>query len=277
MRILWLKTELLHPVDKGGKIRTYQMLKDLQREHHVTYLTLDDGSARRTRPSWRLNTVMSWSACRTAHARSSRPASTPELALNLVSQPPLLHDEIQVGRNEARNLGADGARGVRRSGLRLPVAERQRAGQSRHASRPLPAQRRGDDLAAALRGAGEPRQEGVPLRPVAQGRRLRARGLPPLRPRRRRLARGRRDDAPRVRRGGRQRRADRRGHRILPAARDGAGGAPRPGLHGLYGLAAERGRDPVFHRRDHAARQAERARCHADRRGPQPLPGVSSS
>ena len=45
MRILWLKTELLHPVDKGGKIRTYNMLKELKRAHHVTYLTLDDGSA----------------------------------------------------------------------------------------------------------------------------------------------------------------------------------------------------------------------------------------
>lgn len=47
MRILWLKTELLHPVDKGGKIRTYQMLKELKREHHITYLTLDDGTADR--------------------------------------------------------------------------------------------------------------------------------------------------------------------------------------------------------------------------------------
>ena len=47
MRLLWLKTELLHPVDKGGKIRTYQMLKELKREHHVTYLTLDDGTAAR--------------------------------------------------------------------------------------------------------------------------------------------------------------------------------------------------------------------------------------
>jgi sugar transferase (PEP-CTERM/EpsH1 system associated) len=45
MRILWLKTEVLHPVDKGGKIRTYNMLKELKREHHVTYLTLDDGTA----------------------------------------------------------------------------------------------------------------------------------------------------------------------------------------------------------------------------------------
>jgi glycosyltransferase involved in cell wall biosynthesis len=45
MKILWIKTELLHPVDKGGKIRTYQMLKALKREHRITYLTLDDGAA----------------------------------------------------------------------------------------------------------------------------------------------------------------------------------------------------------------------------------------
>jgi polysaccharide biosynthesis protein PslH len=45
MRILWLKTELLHPVDKGGKIRTYYMLRALKQWHHITYLALDDGSA----------------------------------------------------------------------------------------------------------------------------------------------------------------------------------------------------------------------------------------
>ena len=45
MHILWLKTELLHPVDKGGRIRTYNMLRELKREHRVTYLTLDDGEA----------------------------------------------------------------------------------------------------------------------------------------------------------------------------------------------------------------------------------------
>ncbi|HKP45548.1 MAG TPA: glycosyltransferase [Pyrinomonadaceae bacterium] len=45
MKILWVKTELLHPVDKGGKIRTYNMLKQLKRDHHITYLTLDDGLA----------------------------------------------------------------------------------------------------------------------------------------------------------------------------------------------------------------------------------------
>ncbi len=45
MHILWLKTELLHPVDKGGRIRTYNMLRELRRQHRVTYLTLDDGDA----------------------------------------------------------------------------------------------------------------------------------------------------------------------------------------------------------------------------------------
>ena len=44
MRILWIKTELLHPLDKGGKLRTHGMLRELKRRHHLTYLTLDDGS-----------------------------------------------------------------------------------------------------------------------------------------------------------------------------------------------------------------------------------------
>ena len=45
MEIVWLKTELLHPVDKGGKIRTYNMLKELKSSCRITYITLDDGTA----------------------------------------------------------------------------------------------------------------------------------------------------------------------------------------------------------------------------------------
>jgi glycosyltransferase involved in cell wall biosynthesis len=45
VRILWIKTELLHPIDKGGRIRTYQMLRALAKDHHVTFLCLDDGGA----------------------------------------------------------------------------------------------------------------------------------------------------------------------------------------------------------------------------------------
>jgi polysaccharide biosynthesis protein PslH len=44
MRILWIKTELLHPIDTGGKIRTYQMLRSLVRNHDITFLCLHHGS-----------------------------------------------------------------------------------------------------------------------------------------------------------------------------------------------------------------------------------------
>ena len=44
MRILWIKTELLHPVNKGGRIRTYEMLRALKSQHHITYVALHDKS-----------------------------------------------------------------------------------------------------------------------------------------------------------------------------------------------------------------------------------------
>lgn len=40
LRILWLKTGPLHPLDTGGKIRTYHMLRELGRGHRVTFLSL---------------------------------------------------------------------------------------------------------------------------------------------------------------------------------------------------------------------------------------------
>jgi len=45
VHLLWVKTELLHPIDKGGRIRTYNMLRTLKQQHQVTYLTLDNGAA----------------------------------------------------------------------------------------------------------------------------------------------------------------------------------------------------------------------------------------
>jgi polysaccharide biosynthesis protein PslH len=45
MRILWLKSDLLHPIDKGGKIRSYQMLRLLKRSCHITYLAMEDGTS----------------------------------------------------------------------------------------------------------------------------------------------------------------------------------------------------------------------------------------
>ena len=38
MRILWLKTDLLLPLDKGGKLRTWHLMRRLARHHEITYL-----------------------------------------------------------------------------------------------------------------------------------------------------------------------------------------------------------------------------------------------
>lgn len=40
MRILWVKTGPLHPIDTGGKRRTHAMLTEISRQHEVTYLAL---------------------------------------------------------------------------------------------------------------------------------------------------------------------------------------------------------------------------------------------
>ncbi|NIR44998.1 MAG: glycosyltransferase [Gammaproteobacteria bacterium] len=44
MKILWVKTNLLHPLNSGGVIRTYNMLRQLSREHEVTYVALDSAT-----------------------------------------------------------------------------------------------------------------------------------------------------------------------------------------------------------------------------------------
>ena len=40
MKIIWLKTGPLHPLDTGGKIRTYNMLRELKKRHQITYVAL---------------------------------------------------------------------------------------------------------------------------------------------------------------------------------------------------------------------------------------------
>ena len=40
LHILWLQLGPLHPLDTGGKLRTYNMLRELSRMHWITYLAL---------------------------------------------------------------------------------------------------------------------------------------------------------------------------------------------------------------------------------------------
>ncbi|MES1258576.1 MAG: glycosyltransferase [Acidobacteriota bacterium] len=43
MKILWVKTDFLHPTNRGGQIRTLEMLRQLHRRHEIHYLALDSG------------------------------------------------------------------------------------------------------------------------------------------------------------------------------------------------------------------------------------------
>jgi sugar transferase (PEP-CTERM/EpsH1 system associated) len=45
MRILWLKSDLLLPLDKGGRLRTWHLMRHLARRHDVTYLSFAEGIA----------------------------------------------------------------------------------------------------------------------------------------------------------------------------------------------------------------------------------------
>lgn len=42
MRILWLKSDLLLPLDKGGKLRTWHLMRRLARQHEITYLAFKE-------------------------------------------------------------------------------------------------------------------------------------------------------------------------------------------------------------------------------------------
>lgn len=44
MKILWVKTDFLHPTTRGGQIRTLETLKRLHQRHDVHYVTFDDPS-----------------------------------------------------------------------------------------------------------------------------------------------------------------------------------------------------------------------------------------
>ena len=42
MRILWLKSDLLLPLDKGGRLRTWHLMRHLAKRHEITYLSFSE-------------------------------------------------------------------------------------------------------------------------------------------------------------------------------------------------------------------------------------------
>lgn len=118
MHILWIKTELLHPVDKGGRIRTYQMLRALKDRHRVTYLALDDGHAAPDAPERASEYCDSLVRVphRTAAKRSMRFYA--ELVGNLFSNLP-----YAVSRYRSRALSSEIRRVVRDERVDLVVCD----------------------------------------------------------------------------------------------------------------------------------------------------------
>src|SRR5215471_14538905 len=42
MRMLWLKSDLLLPLDKGGKLRTWNLMRHLAQHHEIVYLAFKE-------------------------------------------------------------------------------------------------------------------------------------------------------------------------------------------------------------------------------------------
>src|SRR5687767_14710427 len=42
MKILWVKSDFLHPTTRGGQIRTLEMLRRLHTRHEIHYVAIDD-------------------------------------------------------------------------------------------------------------------------------------------------------------------------------------------------------------------------------------------
>lgn len=47
-RYLWIKTSPLHPLDRGGDLRTYHMLRMLRNQHHVTFVGMISDDTQRS-------------------------------------------------------------------------------------------------------------------------------------------------------------------------------------------------------------------------------------
>ncbi|MBI4169895.1 MAG: glycosyltransferase [Acidobacteria bacterium] len=88
MRILWVKTDFLHPTTKGGHIRTLEILRRLHARHDIHYVAFDDsldpeGPQRSAEYCSRSYTV------RHSAPRKDSPAFLGQLAAGLVSPLPV--------------------------------------------------------------------------------------------------------------------------------------------------------------------------------------------
>jgi len=56
MKVLWVKSDFLHPTTKGGHIRTLGMLREMHRRHEIHYVAFEEGNAEGVRRSGEYST-----------------------------------------------------------------------------------------------------------------------------------------------------------------------------------------------------------------------------
>jgi glycosyltransferase involved in cell wall biosynthesis len=100
MKILWVKTDFLHPTNRGGQIRTLEMLRHLHRRNEVHYIAYDDPVSSEGRERASEYSSHAYPVNRPVPARHS-PAFFGQLAANVFSRLPLA-----VGRYESREMKA---------------------------------------------------------------------------------------------------------------------------------------------------------------------------
>ena len=152
MRILWLKSDLLLPLDKGGKLRTWHLMRHLARAPR-DHLSVVRGARRSRRPTSRAcarSRARVETIPRTRAGRRARCASTPTPRGTSSIRCRTPSRKYRSARVTARRLDAllDEQR-FDLDRLRLPAAGGQPAGAAALPGDALHAQRRGGDLAAA--------------------------------------------------------------------------------------------------------------------------------
>jgi polysaccharide biosynthesis protein PslH len=98
MRILWVKIDFLHPTNRGGQIRTLEMLRQLHRRNEVHYVAYDDPACPEGRERASEYCSYAYPVNRSVPPRRS-PAFFAQLAANLFSNLPLT-----VGRYESPEM-----------------------------------------------------------------------------------------------------------------------------------------------------------------------------
>ncbi len=90
MRILWVKTSPLHPLTRGGDLRTFQLLRELHKRHEITFagMTADDGQCEGTRQADTYSTRSFWTHEPKCTLKAGRLRFAAGAAANLFSNAP---------------------------------------------------------------------------------------------------------------------------------------------------------------------------------------------